>query len=461
MVTVSANEFLKGGTATLVSNESDPEFKKNSMSGGNVIKDVGIGIAKEVGATVKGLGDAVAAGLPTLIPGGNIPAVKKKIKKTITPIKDKIQTSAGLTNENLKADNTAQKVGKAIGFAAEVATPFVAGKIPGAARAAGAAVEEGAAAAGRAAKGTTDYLLGRTPKLLGIFTGEGDDVIRAALKNPDLADVGIAEGDAALRAAVREGSQNSVAIRSAFLRGHSAAKKQILGQYQHILVPKPTVKGIFNNILRENAVDIGRDGTLDFTRSKIVANPGEIKKIQDAYNALNQWDTFTIDSLDEYKQLVGRLTRFADEAGTPSKSPTLGRFYNELNNIAANQLPKDVADQYKALNNKFSENIELYEDIVDAFNSGDPFTKLANSLGKNKDTLRQTLEFYAKEGGEDVLPIVAGRELAMEKTAAFGILNPRSWMDFFISPVAQAKAVTWAAREAKRVGISLTGAPPK
>ena len=94
------------------------------------------------------------------------------------------------------------------------------------------------------------------------------------------------------------------------------------------------------------------------------------------------------------------------------------------------------------LNKNFSSQIELYDDIVDAFNSGDPFTKLANALGKNKDTLRQTLEFYEKKSGKKVLPIVAGRELAMEKTAAFGFLNPRSWIDLLISPKTQAKGIT-------------------
>lgn len=205
------------------------------------------------------------------------------------------------------------------------------------------------------------------------------------------------------------------------------------------------MKGIFNAALRDNGVTVGKDGSLDFTKSKIVANPGEVTKIKQAYDALNQWDSFTIDSLDEYKQLVGKLTRFADEAGVPSKSPFLGRIYNDLNTIAAQKLPPNVAAQYKALNKNFSDNIGLYDDVVDAFNSGDPFSKLANALGKNKDSLRQVLEFYAQQpGGKDVLPIVAGRELSMEKTAAFGFLNPRSWVDLLISPKVQAKITTRA-----------------
>jgi hypothetical protein len=291
-------------------------------------------------------------------------------------------------------------------------------------------------------EGAADYAADRIPKLLGIFTGESDDVVRAALRDPKLADTGIADGDAALRKAAQEGADGSVKIRDAFTKAYRDAKSQVLGQYQKVLIPRNNVKGIFNTMLKDNGVQIGKDGSLDFATSKIVANPGEVSKITAAYDALKKWNTFTIDSLDDYKQLVGKLTRFADEAGTPSKSPFLGRLYNQLDTIAKQRLPKDVAAKYGELNKNFSDNIGLYDDVVDAFNSGDPFSKLANALGKNKDSLRQVLEFYAQKGGADVLPVVAGRELAMEKTAAFGFLNPRSWVDLLISPKVQAKITT-------------------
>ena len=287
-----------------------------------------------------------------------------------------------------------------------------------------------------------EYLSSRFPKLLGIFTGENDDIIRTALKNPEVANLGIEQGDEALRKAVSEGAENSIKIKNAFIKGFSEAKNNIMGEYTKTLIPKNNIIGEFNKLLKENGVIIGKDGKLNFTISLIKANPGEITKIKDAYAALKKWDKFTIDSLDEYKQLIGKLTRFATEAGVPSKSPFLGKLYNNLNEIAYSKLPKDIAEKYKLLNQKFSNGIEMYDEIVDAFNSGDPFTKLANSLGKNKDTLRQIIEFYEQKTGKDVLPIVAGRELAMEKTAAFGFLNPRSWIDFFISPKVQAKIIT-------------------
>ena len=49
---------------------------------------------------------------------------------------------------------------------------------------------------------------------------------------------------------------------------------------------------------------------------------------------------------------------------------------------------------------------------------------------------------YCQKSGQQITPIVAGRELAMERKAPFGFLNPRSWLDFFWSPEMQAKFVT-------------------
>lgn len=406
--------------------------------------NVAIGAAKGVGDTVKGTGDLIAKGLPGAVGGplASVPEIRSFLDTAIQGFKDKLFGAVGLTDENLKADNDAQKVGKGVAFAAELATPLAATKIAAGAKAGAAVIGKGAQATAKVTENAAGYASGRLPKLLGIFTGESDDVIRPALRDPKAADIGIEGGDEALRAAVREGSTNSIKIRNTFVQAHKEAKAKVLGQYAGVLEPKNNVIGRFNTLLRDNGVRVNKDGTLDFTTSKIVANPGEITKIKAAYDALKQWDKFTLDSLDDYKQLVGKLTRFADDAGVPSKSPFLGSLYNELNQIALNRLPKDVAAEYGALNKKFSETIELYDDVVDAFNSGDPFSKLANALGKNKDTMRQVLEFYAQEGGEDVLPIVAGRELAMEKTAAFGFLNPRSWIDLLISPKSQAKLTT-------------------
>lgn len=305
----------------------------------------------------------------------------------------------------------------------------------------GKTIEGITTATGKVISKPADYTISRLPKLLGIFSGETDETIKYALKDVKAATLGLQQGDVALRNAVKEGATNSIQLRNAFSSAYNVSKQKILGQYTKTLIPRNNVKGIFNNLLKENNVQILKDGTLDFTKSKIVANPGEIGKIEKAYTALNQWDKFNLSSLDDYKQIVGKLTRFPNEAGGSSKSPFLGKLYYELNNIANTKLPKDIAKQYAEANKKFSEGIDLYDDMVDAFNSGDPFVKLANALGDKKDTLRQVLDFYEKQSGKSVLPIVAGRSLAAEKQAAFGFLNPRSWIDFFISPEKQGEII--------------------
>jgi hypothetical protein len=299
---------------------------------------------------------------------------------------------------------------------------------------------------GAVAADTNSYIAGRLPKALGIFTGESDDVIRAALKNPEIADIGIARGDAAIREAVERGAAQSLQMRGDFLKGYSLAKQEVLGSHAGKLVANTEVEKLFTDLLKKNKVKVADDGTLDFTTSKIVANPGEVGKIQKAYEALKAWDEFTLSSLDEYKQLVGTLTKFELAGGGTSKSPFLGSLHHELNGIAKTKLPPEVAKAYADVNARFGPSIEMYDDVVKAFHSGDPFSRFANSLGKNKDTLRNTIEFFEKEGGEQILPLVAGRELALEKTAAFGFLNPRSWVDFFISPKAQAKITTQVGR---------------
>lgn len=411
--------------------------------------DVAVGAAQGLGKTVKLLGDSggmVAKGATKMIlpPGTPTNAIDKGIDST----KESLQNSVGLTDENLRAKNTAQKVGQGLEFGAELAAPFAAGKIGEVFMGGAKLSKEGASVVKNIASGTGEYALGRIPKILSVITGESNDVVLNALKNPTQADLGIEKGDAAISEAVARGAKKSIEIKNAFIQAHKVAKQQILGKYQKVLVPKKDVRNIFNKILEEQRVAIGKDGALDFTTSKINANPGEVAKIKNAYEALNNWETFTIDSLDEYKQLIGKYTRFADDAGVPSKSPTLGRFYNELNQIAVKKLPKSISDEYIQMNKNFSDNIDLYDDMVDAFNSGTPFTKLANALGKNNDAIRQILEFYQKQGGEDILPIVAGRELAMDKQANF-FLNPRSLIDILISPKAQGKFVTFVGEKAK------------
>jgi hypothetical protein len=103
-----------------------PEPQPNSTA-----KDLAIGAAKGAGDTIKTVGDAAASAIPTHVAGpilGSLPPVRDKIDSFIQPIKSFLQSHFGLTDENLKADNTAQKVGKGLEIGAELVSPFVASR---------------------------------------------------------------------------------------------------------------------------------------------------------------------------------------------------------------------------------------------------------------------------------------------------------------------------------------------
>lgn len=98
----------------------------------SVAKDLAIGAAKGAGSSVKGIQDSIAASIPSLLAGpiaSAIPAVKDRINDLIQPLTDLLQGKLGLTEENLKAKNDAQRIGKGVEIAAELATPFVTSKL--------------------------------------------------------------------------------------------------------------------------------------------------------------------------------------------------------------------------------------------------------------------------------------------------------------------------------------------
>ena len=290
------------------------------------------------------------------------------------------------------------------------------------------------------AKGAASFIANRATKALGIFAGEHPQVIEAALRNPVAADAGAKGGDAALRKVIEEGSRRSVQLRNEFIQGHVQAFKEIAKGSVKRLVGKKEILSGFENLLRNENVKITRKG-LDFSTSKIVANPGEISKIQNAYTAIKSWDDFTLEGLNRLKQLTGQLTKFADEVGRSSKSPTLGKAYNFINETISKNLSPTKRKAYEAMNRNFVSKIELFEDMVKTFNSGDPFQKLAGVFRENADSLRQIVNFYEKKTGKSVLGTVAGRKIGTGREAAFGFLNPRDWVDLLLPPVSQAKVI--------------------
>jgi hypothetical protein len=285
------------------------------------------------------------------------------------------------------------------------------------------------------------FIENKIPTALSMFTGENSGIVKKALMEPEAADIGIKGGDEALRTAVATGAKSSVQQKTAFVQAYNNAFKNLVAKNPAgKLIQGKKVLYQFADDLKTAGVTI-KKGKLDFTTSKIVANPGEIGKINNAYKAIQGWKDWSLKGANELKQLVQGLTKFPSEAGGSSKSPFLGKFSYYLDQEIKNALPQSAKTAYTEMNQKFSNGIGMYEDMVDAFNSGDPFKKLAGVLDKNNDTFRQIIEYYEKTTGNKIQGIVAGRTLAQDKMYSF-FLNPRQLIDFFISPKNQAKIVT-------------------
>lgn len=300
------------------------------------------------------------------------------------------------------------------------------------------------------------YIANRFPKLLGLFTGE-TEVVSKALNNPKAADLGVKQGDEALRKVVQEAGEKSIQLRSGFLSAHSKVISTILKTVQvtkgYAQSSRQIIKAKFSKLLQSRGVNVTNLSEKEsFAISPIKANPGEISKIKAAQEAVDNWTDWSIEGIHKLKQLIGGLTKFPTEAGGSSKSPVLGEFYHYLNQTVAKTLPKAEKKAYLEANKKFSEMIDLFDDIVDAFNKGDPFTRIAQVFGKNKDSLRMLLDFYTKKTGVDIPAIAAGRELAMERSTAFGWLNPKEWVDLILSPQTQASMVVGIGKMQQSLG---------
>ena len=188
---------------------------------------------------------------------------------------------------------------------------------------------------------------------------------------------------------------------------------------------------------------------LNFSISKIKANPGEVAKIQSAYEAVKIWKDWSFSGVVELKQLLGKLRTFEESALKQSKSPTLGKLYHFVDETIKSRLPNNVRQNYIKANTYFSKNIDLVNEMYDAFNSGDTFKKLAQIFGKNNDSLRQIVKRYEQVSGEKFTSTLAGRELSAEGEMA--LFNPRTWLDAVVPPKIQASIITGSAKLGKKI----------
>ena len=293
---------------------------------------------------------------------------------------------------------------------------------------------------GKVLQGVGGYIANRFPKLLGTLTGQNVDEITAVLSDPKAADIGINQGDDALRAIVDSGAKESKRIALDFIKGQREGVNKLASQYNKTLATGKEILVSFRNAIRQEGIVI-KNGNLKFPAEFLADPRNNARKISNVYRMLIGKKSFTLTELNSAKQAVGEATGFV-ERGVSSKVPILGRFYHELDDMIRTRLPQDVSKQYSQLNEVFSKNIKFYNELVKVFNSSDPFTKLAGVLRENADNLRRLLQFYEEKTGKSIISQIAGRAIAGEREAAFGLLNPREWIDIVISPKVQAKGIS-------------------
>src|SRR3990167_358029 len=180
----------------------------------------------DIGLLLSG-GGAVKATATTGIKQGIIQGAKTGAK-TGSIIGGTAGASTGL-EEGATVGSTLKNT--AIGVAGGAAVGGVLGGVTGAVKPVAEVVKKGV-------QKTVKAVDNKVPKLLSIFTGESDDVVNAALKNPKVADLGIQGGDVALRKAVQTGADSSIKAKTSFIQAHSDAFKKLVGKNPNKLVTR-------------------------------------------------------------------------------------------------------------------------------------------------------------------------------------------------------------------------------
>lgn len=104
---------------------NSPDLAKQFTASRSTGEDLAIGAAKAGGKALRGTMDIMASGMPGLVPGGKIPQVREMIQKPFEAYNRSMQNAIGLTDENLQAENTTQRIGEIGATVASFASPFV------------------------------------------------------------------------------------------------------------------------------------------------------------------------------------------------------------------------------------------------------------------------------------------------------------------------------------------------
>ena len=348
--------------------QEDPLNPKKS-----VLKDVAIGAAKGVGKTASFLGKTAASVAPGLLLGAEVNALPG-VREATGAFADKFQGAVGLTEENLRAENTAQKVGMGLEIGAEFLSPFVASRLAGLASKGVSLAKTATVPELPKLGGSAEKALGaiKNPKLLFAKQNVGPQLEASAerLKNPAKAydeyvtlakkSVGDVKVDDPLRGPVAEATGDAfksvISQRKEVGKTMSEELKKISDVKANIL---PTVDTFVSDLTQEGL-------TYDRVAKQIVQQSKQVKMTADDLDLIEKYGTElqrlgsrpTVGELDAFiSRITGNLVEYKSSKniiGTTNGERIVKKSLSSLRESFNPEMNKAFGPYYEA-RKKYSE----------------------------------------------------------------------------------------------------------
>lgn len=356
-------------------------------------QDVAIGTVKQFGSTIKETGDMIVKDLPSRIAGpvaGALPMVRDAISDVVEPAKEKLQSTFGLTDENLEAENTAQKVGKGIGLVAELAGPFAWSKVAKLPSVAKASIDEVADLADKAKgkildtaenvlEGTTDTaalkaetdavaapvsfrerLAGLAPDIKSRIQGKGKLFadymnITDARNNSDLAPTPLEYGASFANKAKQ------------VMEGHLSNTGSQIGRFREKIATYQVTRDTFNQVRNSFNEQLNKLN-LEVAKGKVRRIPGKIAQtISDgeirALQALYK-DLEVASQGPSLENLIDLRNKFGNKINFDKLARDVSNTLDPLSRVMRNRIKTIAAD---VVGKSEAKNLEAYSKFMDAY----------------------------------------------------------------------------------------------
>lgn len=245
--------------------------------------------------------------------------------------------------------------------------------------------------------------------LTGGLTGQGMDVVQAALDRPA----------AAFRAAGGDTIETLKNVSSQVREGVKNLSKKAGNEYAE-LVAKAGVKDVadsgFTEAIKKQMADLAdisyKNGELVFRNTPFT--DAEERQLTKVANVITEWDDLTPKGINDLARRISRFRR-----GAPD-SENFDRVIDSTRRQIREYVGQ-VAPTIKEANSRFAEKMDLIDEIDNVLRTNEKFTgregirKTAESLGRifssGKEFTREAIEDLEKELGIDITGTIAGVRL--------------------------------------------------